>query len=62
MFSFWRRGLTLVVAVFVIQLCVINSQAQSRDTRIEELKRQMEQIQLQNQQQIEELRKKIEEL
>ncbi|MGH7807071.1 MAG: porin, partial [Thermodesulfobacteriota bacterium] len=60
MFSFWTSGLTLVVAVFVIQLCAINSQAQSRDAQIEELKRQMDTIQQQNQQQIEELRKKIE--
>jgi hypothetical protein len=60
--SFWRSGLTLVLAVLVIQSCVINSHAQSRDAQIEELKRQIEQIQLQNQQQLEELRKKIEEL
>jgi hypothetical protein len=39
-----------------------NSQAQSRSTQIEELKRQMEAIQKQNQQQIDELRQKIRDL
>lgn len=62
MFSFWRSGMRVVIAVFVIQLCGLNSHAQSRSAQIEALKRQMEEIQRQNQRQIEELRKRIEEL
>jgi len=51
-----------IVGLLILPLPGVNSQAQSRSTQIEALKKQMEEIQKQNQQQIEELRKKIEEL
>jgi hypothetical protein len=52
----------VIVGLLIPPLLGVNSQAQSRSTQIEALKRQMEEIQKQNQWQIEELRKKIEEL
>jgi hypothetical protein len=62
MTGFWQSGLKVITAVFVFQLYVLSSYAQSRSAQIEALKRQMEEIQRQNQRQIEELRNKIEEL
>jgi phosphate-selective porin OprO/OprP len=60
--SFWRSGIIVVIAAFVVQLGGLNSHAQSTSAQIQELKKQIEAIQQQNQQQIGELRKKIEEL
>lgn len=48
-----------VIGLLLLPLLAINSQAQSSSAQLEELKRQMEQIQQQNEAQLEELRDKI---
>lgn len=55
-----RRILAMIFVVFLLLLLAGNIRAQSQREQIGELKRQIEEIQRQNQEQIEELQKKIE--
>jgi regulator of replication initiation timing len=52
----------VVVGFLLLPFLTVNTQAQTRSEQIEALKKQVEEIQRQNQRQIEELRKKIEAL
>src|SRR3989337_715958 len=52
----------VVVGFLLLPFLSVNTQAQTRSDQIEELKRQIDEIQRQNQKQIEELKKKIEAL
>jgi regulator of replication initiation timing len=58
----FRRGLAAIFMMFLLLLLTGSSWAQSQSSQIEELKKQIEEIQRQNQQQIEELQRKIEQL
>jgi len=56
------RNTEAVALLILILLCPASSHAQSTKQQLEELKKQIEIIQLQNQKQIEELKKQIESL
>ncbi len=62
MISKVSRNMEAVVLLFLILLCPAGSYAQSTKQQIEELKKQIEIIQLQNQKQIDELKKQLESL
>ena len=62
MISKITRSTEAVVLLFLILLCPASSYAQSTKQQIEELKKQIEIIQLQNQKQIDELKKQLESL